>query len=103
MKIGPMMPLAEIAVHTVHLQGRLQGLGGYFIRSGGPPKHICLGVRLSVNMEVGFMRGPEEVKEIWYLLGIFFSTLTVIALRCFLPEAVGVCIVCILYSLFCKS
>lgn len=32
---------------------RVQGLGGYFIGSGGPPEDICLGVRLSVKMEVG--------------------------------------------------
>ena len=34
---------------------RVQGLGGYFIGSGGPPEDICLGVYLYVKMEVGFI------------------------------------------------
>ena len=34
---------------------RVQGIGGYFIRSGGTPEDICPRVRLSVKMEVGFI------------------------------------------------
>ena len=47
---------------------RVQGLGGYFIGSGGPPEDICFGVRLSVKMEVGLIWGLKEVKETWCLL-----------------------------------
>ena len=55
MKIGPMMPLTEIAAHTVHL-GECRGLvASYFIGSGGPPEDIFLEVRLSVKMEGGFI------------------------------------------------
>ena len=47
---------------------RVQGLGDYFTGSGGPPEDICLWVRLSVKMEVGFIWGPKEVKETLGLL-----------------------------------
>ena len=33
----------------------VQRLGGYFIGSGGPSEDICLGVCVSVKMEVGFI------------------------------------------------
>ena len=49
---------------------KVQGIGSYFIGSGVPPVDICLGVRLSVKMEVGFIWGPKEVKETWCLLDL---------------------------------
>ena len=53
MKIGPMMPLAEIAANRA--LRRVQRIGVYFIRSGGPPEEICLGVHFSIKIEVGFI------------------------------------------------
>ena len=38
-----------------HALRRVQGIGGHFIGSGGPPEDICLGVRLSIKMEAGFI------------------------------------------------
>ena len=48
---------------------RVQGLGDW-VWSGGPPENICLWVRLSVKMEVGFIWGPKEVKETLGLLDL---------------------------------
>ena len=73
---------------------RVQGIGGYFIGSGGPQKTIVLEFAFSSRWKWA----SSEVRRTLRKLGIssiFSSTLTDIALLRFFSEAVRVCI---LYS-----
>ena len=67
MKIGPMMHLAEIAAHTMHLE-KCWSLVATLLGLEDPQKTEFF---LYIKMEVGFIWGSKEVKETWYLLNLF--------------------------------
>ena len=90
MKIGLMMPLAEIAAHTVHL-GECRGLVATSLGLEDPQKTFVLEFAYPLRWKWASSEVQRRLRKLG-VSSIFSSILTDKALLCFFSEAVRVCI-----------